>query len=259
MLIPNRFFSPFKLFLHRESHTALMLNPKVLTTFTRSLLTDGYVEHLGHKDPSDGRWRMLKIARRFPVAPVRDYLDFLRRPDDYQIHAFVRNPYGRLASAWKNKFVDGHNKTPDGRDSGYPRSIRAQHLKKLRHFAKAQGLAGARPGELVPFETFLRYAAATPEHKRDHHWAPQTKVLMCDQLRYARIYRIETELAEGFSQVMGRIGLPVPWVVSRLGTQRNPSRTKGASYTPELAVLARPLCGDDLAAFGYDSESWKAY
>ena len=30
MLLPNRHFSPFKLFLDRNSHTALMLNPKIL-------------------------------------------------------------------------------------------------------------------------------------------------------------------------------------------------------------------------------------
>lgn len=259
MLWPNKHFSPFKLFLHRESRTALMLNPKVLTTFTRALLTEGYKVHLGHSDPSDGRWPFLHVARRFPVARMSDYLDFLRRPETYTVQAFVRNPYGRIASAWKNKFLDGHGKSPDGSDGAYPRSIRQFHLKPVRAFARAHGLPGGQSGELVPFATFLRYVAATPEGKRDHHWESQTHVLLCDRLDYAAIWRIEDQLEEGFLTITPRIGFPDDWVLERLAKPLNPSRTSTRSYTPELAALARPLCGADLERFGYDPESWSHY
>lgn len=259
MLLPNRHFSPFKLFLHREAGLALMLNPKVLTTFTRALLTEGFKLHLGRDDPSQGRWPMLNIARRFPVAPLADYLDFLRHPDRYETHAFVRNPYGRLASAWKNKFQDGHLKTPDGRDSAYPRSIRKYRLQPLRAYARAQGLPGGTPGTLVPFDTFLRHVASQPEGRRDHHWESQSRVLLMDRLNYSAIWRIEDQLQEGFLAVTRPLGFPQDWVLSQLERPRNTSKTASRIYTPELAALARPLCGADLDRFGYDAESWTAY
>jgi Sulfotransferase family len=259
MLWPNRHFSPFKLFLHRDSRTALMLNPKVLTTFTRALLCEGYKLHLSHDDPSDRRWPLLSIARRFPVAPARDYLDFLRNPETYAIHAFVRNPYGRLASAWKNKFFDGHHSSPDHLDNAYPRSIRRHRLAPLRAFAGRNGLEGGRPNSLVPFETFLKWVASTPEGRRDHHWEPQTRVLMVDRLRYTAIWRIEDQLQEGFLAVTHPLGFPNDWVISKLALPQNPSKAKTLIYTPATAALARPLCGDDLAAFGYAPESWLSF
>ncbi|WP_151720255.1 sulfotransferase family 2 domain-containing protein [Gemmobacter serpentinus] len=259
MLLPNRHFSPFKLFLHRPAHVAVMLNPKVLTTFTRALLTEGFRLHLGRDDPSEGRWPMLKIARRFPVAPMGDYIDFLRHPDRYETYGFVRNPYGRLASAWKNKFHDGHLKSPDGRDSAYPRSIRQSRLKPLRAFARAHGLPGGDAGTLVPFDTFLRYVATIPEGRRDHHWDSQSQVLMVDRLNYSAIWRIEDQLQEGFLALTRPLGFPEDWVMSQLERPRNPSKTAARIYTPELAALARPLCGKDLERFGYDPESWVNY
>lgn len=257
MILPSRHFSPFKLFLAREERLALMLNPKVLTTFTRRLLADGYHDFRGRTDPSDNRYRLFAVPRRFPVAPVRDYVDFFRRPEAYDLHAFVRNPYRRLASAWRNKFYDGHRKSPDGRDSAYSRSIRWHHIRPIRRFARASGLPGGHKGELVPFETFLRYAAARPEGKRDHHWDTQSAVLMCDRLTYARVFRIEDQLEEGFLAFGGRLGFSEDWVRERLKKPANPSKTSAPLYDARLAELARPLCGDDFARFGYSEDSWQ--
>lgn len=259
MLRPNRHFSPFKLFLHRESRTAVMLNPKVLTTFTRDLLAEGYRLHLGRTDPSEGRWPMLNVARRFPLAPLRDYLDFVLHPDRYTTHAFVRNPYGRLASAWKNKFFDGHHRSPQHLDSAYARSIRKYRLAPLRAFARAQGLPGGEPNTLVPFDTFLHWVASVPEGRRDHHWEPQTQVLMTDRLSYAAVWRIEDQLQDGFLAITRPLGFPEDWVIDKLARPRNTSKTQARAYDDQTAALALPLCGGDLQAFGYAADSWNAY
>ncbi|SEN83468.1 Sulfotransferase family protein [Gemmobacter aquatilis] len=259
MLKPNRHFSPFKLFLDRESRTALMLNPKVLTTFTRQWLTDGYRDHRGLADPSNGRLRFLSVPRRFPMAPLRDYWAFIRDPAAFETFAFVRNPYGRLASAWKNKFLDGHHRSPDGADAAYARSMRKHELPPLRAFARAQGLPGGAPNTLIPFETFLRYAASQPEGQRDHHWDSQSTVLMCDRLRYARIFRIEEEKEEGFLTLGRRLGFPEDWVLARMDRRPNSSKRAAETYTPALADLARGLIGQDLTRFGYDPESWRDF
>lgn len=259
MLLPNRHFSPFKLFLDSSSRTALMLNPKVLTTFTRAMLADGWREHRGHADPSDGRWPFLSVPRRFPVARLSVFLNYLRQPQAWDSHAFVRNPYGRLASAWRNKFVDGHNASPDGRTSAYPRSIRQHHLVPLRRFAARNGLEGAAEGTPVPFDTFLRYALNRPAGARDHHWDLQSRVLMTDRISYAAIWRIEDSRDEGFLTLGRRLGFPDDWVLNRLQKPANPSVAKPRAYTAETAALARQLVQEDLDRFGYAPESWQQF
>lgn len=259
MLRINRHFSPFKLFLDRDSGTALMLNPKVLSTYIREWLADGVKEHRGMADPSGGRWPFLSLPRRFPVAPLRDYWSFVRDPGQFETFAFVRNPYGRVMSAWKNKFFDSHSATPDGRDSAYPRSIKKAELPPLRAFARARGLAGGAPNTVVPFETFLHYAVAQGEGRRNHHWESQVNVLMCGSLSYRRVFRIETELAEGFQLLGRRLGFPEDWVTARLGHRANASRSSTGFYTPELAALAQPLVAEDLKQFGYDPDSWRDF
>jgi hypothetical protein len=259
MILPSRHFSPFKLFLHRETGTALMLNPKVATTFTRDFLAKGFVAHLGHADPSDFRYRLLKVPRRFPTPPLRDYVDFFRHPEGYALYGFVRNPYGRLLSAWRNKFLDAHLKTPDHRDSAYPRSMRWRELRPIRRFAAARGLAGGAPGTLVGFDTFLRYAAAQPEGRRDHHWDAQESVLMMDRLRYARIFRLEDEGDAGFLTIGARLGFPEGWMRDMLARPPTNRSKAAAGYTPETAALARGLVAGDLARFGYDADSWQEF
>lgn len=259
MFIPTRHFSPTKLFISKETRLAVMLNPKVLTTFTASLLCDGYRDFLGQDDPSDNRHRMFNVARRFPVASVSDYLHFIFAPQAFDLYGFVRNPYGRLGSAWKNKLFDGHGRTVDGRDSGYPRSIQQRHLRHIRRFAAQHNLVGAGANTLIPFATFLRYAADQTAAKRDHHWDTQTRVLMVDRLKYARIFRIESELEDGFLEIGSRLGFDNDWVRERLRKPKNPSATRAKIYDAALAELALPLCRDDLEMFGYAENSWAKY
>lgn len=259
MFIPTRHFSPTKLFISRKSELAVMLNPKVLTTFTAALLTDGYREFLGRDDPSENRYRVLNVARRFPIASLSDYLYFIRRPEEFKLYGFVRNPFGRIASAWKNKLYDGHHNSDDGRDSGYPRSIQQRHLRHIRKFATLHRLEGSETHSLVPIETFVRYAAAQSAGKRDHHWDAQTRVLMVDRLDYARIFKIESELEDGFLEIGKHLGFPDEWVRERLQKPRNPSATKAKVFDAALAELALPLCQDDLDRFGYAADSWMDY
>jgi hypothetical protein len=259
MFLPTRHFSPFKLFLDRDSRTALMLNPKVLTSFSRAMLADGFRDLRGMPDPSNGRWPMLKLPRRFPVAPAAHYAGFIASPARYDLHAFVRNPYGRLASAWKNKFLDGHLQSPDHSDARYPRSIRQHELQPLRRFAAARGMAGAAPNTLVPFETFLHYALSKPEGKRDHHWDTQNSVLLTDRLAYAHIWRMEDELDLGFLTLATRLGFPADWVTARLNRPVNPSVAKATVFNAQMAALALPLVQRDLATFAYDAGSWREF
>ena len=243
-----RHFSPTRLFLDRDSRTAIVLNPKVGSTFLRDALARGWREHRGKSDVSDGRYRLLSIARRFPMAPLADYWDAVRRPDGYEFHALVRNPYARLKSAWKDKFFNGH-------ENGYPRSMRDGELARMRAFARSHGLAGAEDGTLVPFDTFLESALTLPVGRMNHHWDAQHAVLMMDRFRYAGLFHIETDMDEALGVIGVRLGLPDGWAG---GARRNRSDVDALTvFDAQKAARVHQRFERDFRELGYDRDSWQ--
>lgn len=154
-----------------------MLNPKVGTTFIRKCLVDAFAKFYSQADASNGRYRLLNSARKMPIAPLADYFDFLRNPDEYNIYSIVRNPYKRLVSCWRDKFYDGHFASENHSASDYPRSIRKGVLAELRAFAKARNLPGGEKDTLVAFSTFVEFIASGVNGKRNHHWDRQCDVI----------------------------------------------------------------------------------
>lgn len=247
----NRHFSLFKTYVNRERRTVVVLNPKVGTKSFRQPLTNGMRELRGNGDPSEGRYRWLKKARKFQFAPLRDYLQALRHADQYQYFCFVRNPYARLRSAWQNKFAYGH-------DRGYSRSIRRMELGRLRRFARARGLPGGDDGSPISFATFLAYVESQPAGRRDHHWDDQCEVLIMAELKYQRVFRMEGGFTDGLREIFARIGLVGPAMEAILATQKNSSPGDEAQvFTPELAARAYKVYARDFALFGYERESWR--
>lgn len=250
-ILGRRHFSPFKTYVNRAHRTVVVLNPKVGTKSFRQALTDGMREIHGITDPSEGRYRVLKKAREFQFAPLRDYVDAFAHPCRYQFFCFVRNPYARLRSAWLNKFAHGH-------DQGYSRSIRRRELGRLRRFARTAGLQGGGEGEAIPFTTFLAYVESQPAGGRDHHWDEQCQVLLMDDICYRRFFRMEDEFTQGLREVFDRIGLVGPQMERILGTRRNASpKDEAPVYTPALALRVQRLYARDFEMFGYDLASWR--
>jgi chondroitin 4-sulfotransferase 13 len=250
-MLGEHHFSPFKTYVDRAHRTVVVLNPKVGTKTFRQALTDSLREVRGWEDPSQGRYRMFRNARRFPFAPLADYAHALRFPGEYQFFCFVRNPYARLRSAWQNKFAYGH-------DKGYSRSIRRRELPRLRRFARAAGLPGGRDGEAIPFATFVAYVEGQPAGRRDHHWDEQCAVLLMHRLRYERCFRMEGEFRPGLQQVFERIGLAGPAVERALSTRRNASpREEPAVFDEALAARVYRLYARDFDLFGYARDSWQ--
>jgi len=254
----NRHFSLFKTFVDRDRRTALLLNPKVLTNFSRAMLVDGYREFHGRADPSEGRYRLWGNARNFPLARLRDYRHFLRHHDDYDIHAFVRNPYARVLSGWKDKFRDGHLKSPDGRALAYPRSMRGRELRAARRFAAARGLPGAEDGTLFEFPTFVAMIADQPPGQRNQHWDQQVAVLQADHFALSHTWRIEDQLQDGVRELCRALGFDPDWGLARLGTKLNQSSpTTEPFYTEDLARIVQRINAPDFDRFGYDPGSWR--
>jgi hypothetical protein len=250
-ILSRRHFSPFKTYVNREHRTVVVLNPKVGTKSFRQALTDGMRAVQDVTDPSEGRYRLFKKAREFQFARIRDYAHAFRFPGEYQFYCFVRNPYARLRSAWQNKFAYGH-------EQGYSRSIRRRELPRLRAFALQKGLPGGEEGSAIPFTTFLEYVESQTAGRRDHHWDDQYHVLLMDDIRYARCFRMEGEYQAGLRVIFQRIGLAGAAMESILATERNVSpKTEAPVYTAEIAARVVNLYARDFAAFGYDVDSWR--
>jgi hypothetical protein len=250
-ILQRRHFSPFKTYVNRDYRTVVILNPKVGTKSIRLALADGMRLVQGSADPSQGRYRLWRKAREFPIAPLADYAHAFRFPGQYAFFCFVRNPYARLRSAWQNKFAYGH-------EAGYSRSIRRRELPRLRRFASARRLLGGAQDSAVPFDTFLSYVESQPAGRRDHHWDDQWQVLLMDDVKYTRWFRMESEFEAGMRQIFERIDLAGSVMDQMLATQQNASpRSDLPIYDPALAERVWRLYARDFAAFGYAPDSWR--
>lgn len=251
----NRHFRPMQVFIDTPSGTVLLMTPKVMTTFLRKLLIDGLREFRGRDDPSEGRYRFTHWARRFPLAPVRDFVRLYRDPQAFRIHAVVRHPHARILSAWKNKFRDPHGREETEGLSAYPPSIRGGELSRLRRFARRQGLAGGASGTLVPFDTFVAYVAATPAGRRNHHWDLQVLSLQRPALPLHVPIRMETDLQDKLPTALARVGFDPDWVRDRLARPDGASGpSRGDEWTPDLWRRVTEIYARDFDALGYDSD-----
>jgi hypothetical protein len=229
----------------------LVLNHKVGTTFFREALSEGLKIHYGLADPSEGRYWPFEMPREFPMAKVRDYLTALRHPEEFEFYAFVRNPYARLFSAWKDKFYNGHHQ-------GYPPLFLGRRLNQLRRFARSHESPGGREGELIPFSTFVRYVLSGTVGRMDHHWDAQSAVLMMDRFCYARLFRIEDERAEGLQTIFGKLGFDREWIAARASQLRNESgNDRPAWYDERLAQGVYAKFQRDFDTLGYERDSWR--
>jgi len=243
-----------QVFIDRPSRKVLMITPKVMTTFIRDLLRDGMREFRGHSDPSEGRYRFTPWARRFPIAPVADYLTLLRAPESFTIHAIVRHPHRRILSAWGDKFRDPRARVArDPHDRAYPPSIRGREIARIRRFARERGLPGAARGTPVPFATFVDYVAAARAGRRNHHWDLQTLSLQSPPLPVHRMIRMERDLQTLLPEVLKPVGFDPDWVRARLA---RPARSSGPAvgdeWTPALHAKVTGIYAADFRAFGYD-------
>jgi hypothetical protein len=244
-------FSQNRMYVNRRLGLVLVLNPKVGTTFFREALSEGLKEHLGLADPSEGRYWPFEMPRQFPMAKVRDYLTALRHPDEFKFYAFVRNPYARLFSAWKDKFYNGHHR-------GYPPLFLGSRLNHLRSFARGRKDPGGQEGELIPFDTFVHYVLSGEIGRMDHHWDAQYAVLMMDRFDYARLFRIEDERTEGMQTIFGTLGFGNEWIAARARRLRNESgNDRPAWYDESLAESVYAKFRRDFDTLGYDRESWR--
>lgn len=250
----NRHFDPFNLLIDPPTKTIFVLNPKVMTTFVRTMFRDGWTEFRGDADLSAGRYRLFPQARNFPLQPLSSYARLCFGQSDYAVYTMVRNPYARTFSAWKNKFYDPHVQG-GGALAAYPRSMKSGELTTFRRFARKHDLEGAADESLVPFPTFLACIAAQSEGRRNHHWDTQCSVIQEQHFDFEKIFRMEDESEACLVTVFTRLGFDPAWVKARLGRPENSSSNPtDLGYTADQAALTRRILARDFETFGYQDD-----
>jgi hypothetical protein len=144
----------------------------------------------------------------------------------YFFFSVVRNPYGRVLSAYLDKFREGD-----------------------KHLAMYGERVAAQDGGQVTFRAFCRYLAAGGEAE-NAHWMRQTRILgLADRIDH--IGRIET-LEADLDAIFARIGGAAPSTVPLAGPPPTAASKRLAEhYDAECAALVERVYREDFDRFGY--------
>jgi hypothetical protein len=151
----------------------------------------------------------------------------------------VRNPYDRLASAWKNKLLSDV-------DQGY-----AWLRSAIRE------AIGADTDAAIRFRDSVDYLLSNDAMATDPHWAPMATTMRPDIVEYDAIGRVET-FPEDFAEILRRIGAPEEVVsIARIVTNPTTAIPLDELYDETLAQRVNAHYEADFKAFGYAADSWR--
>jgi hypothetical protein len=156
--------------------------------------------------------------------------------ENYKFITFVRNPYTRLLSCYRDKILKG----------------RRQKQRILESLGYSQDDMD-RP---ISFEDFVKVVASQPDIDMDPHWRVQTSHVLYDLLDYAFVGRFE-QYQEDYTRLFEFLGIPV----DKIPVVRHLNRTKDGDqecadnhYTKELQDLVYERYKADFMNFGYGYE-----
>lgn len=169
----------------------------------------------------------------FPRPPTSAPTDDRIYPNLYSF-AFVRNPWDRLVSCYRDKIAA---EVPDF--TGFADSGVAHCLVRFGVFK-----AG------MSFSDFVHAVASIPDQEADEHFRPQSEYVTNTAGLIAIDYvgRYE-KLADDFSVVARHIGLPEGTLLPHL--QAAPQKDYAAYYTPETRALVETRYARDVELFNY--------
>lgn len=169
-------------------------------------------------------------------------LEILTSPTWFRF-TFVRNPYSRLVSAYRQKVMNLN--TPW---VGFREAIRA---------AAGHPTPSGAPPRMVAFQDFVRYVRQQPDAQRDGHWRSQAGILCIDAIDYDFIGKQETFAAD-FTRVLDRFGAAedVKTLVSEV-VGASLAVHDAAAYDPECAALVYEMYREDFETFSYEKDGWR--
>lgn len=232
-------------FVSLKHRYCFMATPKVACTSLKSLLL-----HLEGLEPVYRPTLETKPNMVVHLRQAYNFASLLTIPEnlarevlqssDYFRFAVVRNPYGRLVSAWKNKIY-------------LEEPVFRPHIRKIRKLFNLD----TRP---IPFEAFLDYVTSGDDRDSTGwtHWHPQVSLLFSRQLNYTHLGRLETIEAtlDAFENHLS----PMLSTPLKLGLENaSPSRGDWRElYNANRAAQAYQFLKVDFERFGYDPDSWRA-
>jgi hypothetical protein len=163
--------------------------------------------------------------------------------DDFFRFTFVRNPYARLVSAYKDKI---QNNEPE-------------KLSILRVMAKN---AGQDDTDLdveteISFEQFIDAVVSCDPRQLDVHWKPQVVVTMARWVTHHFVGKFE-RLDEHLSKLELITGVPVASnLIVHTPHKTDTKSTWRDMYTDALAQKVGDYYANDFSTFQYKANSWK--
>lgn len=113
--------------------------------------------------------------------------EIVYRLNTYYKFLFVRHPFERLVSAYRNKFIDSYNLTLFKKL--YGRRI-------IRHFRKNPDAKSLRTGEGVSFSEFVNYLFKSDPEYMDQHWKQYDLLCHPCLISYDYVGRFENLIPE---------------------------------------------------------------
>ncbi|XP_006895260.1 PREDICTED: carbohydrate sulfotransferase 13 [Elephantulus edwardii] len=193
--------------------------------------------HAPGRLPSLADFSPAEVNRR-----LRAYLTFL----------FVREPFERLASAYRNKFTQPYH-------AAFQRRFGTQIVRRLRPGARPDALAG---GHDVSFAEFLAYLLDPRTRRQEpfnEHWERAHALCHPCLLRYDVVGKFET-LAEDAAFILGLVGapglhFPAPPRKARSASARDPTRLF-QDISPFYLQRLFDLYKMDFLLFNYSAPSY---
>jgi len=190
---------------------------------------DGGTRVRPHKAFNDAPYQLNKKAYLARESQFNDYLRF----------GFVRNPWDRLISCYRQKLQQ--RKSPDRKDN--------RPLQGSRNNPDAFYLG-------MSFEAFIEQVHAIPDSESDPHFRSQASIFYTtkpeERCLASYIGRFES-LAEEFAAVMERLGLTERVALGHRLRSRQPGKKPYTDfYDQRLRELVAERYADDIRLFGYD-------
>lgn len=229
----------YAVFISRRYRYVYMDNPKTGCTSLKSALVQLELEHRQAGMDQDD-WRTYHDRSQCPLTCLNDFrhptsLSALQR-QGYRFITFVRNPYSRLLSCYRDKIVKG----------------KPQKAKILR-------LLGHDTSDLshpVDFEAFVTAVAGQSDHDMDPHWRVQSTQILHGLLPYTFVGRFEHYQSD-FTKAFQAIGIDdtaIPALPHLCRTKSGTSEGCRNIYTPALQARVYERYRSDFEHFGYGHE-----
>lgn len=223
-----------------------MPNPKVGTTTVKQLIAeDEGLTQSGKKTKVHGSGIFKNIVAKRFASDLRILVDILN--GDYFKFCFVRNPYERLASAYRDKI---NRKIRRRRaDDKKPKSEILQALERDPDDLEAE----------ISFADFIQAIQSLHEsvgpRKLDRHWCPQHIMIMADAIDYDFVGRMEN-FRNDLLSIASRVNLPL---TESSMPHRKASPESNRVKTGELIdrrseKIIQHIYVDDFRRFNYDPD-----